>query len=68
MFCRNCGNKLCDEAYVCPNCGVLAAGEKSIQKEGVVDEKKEATLRTLLILMFGLFCVTFLFMILTIPF
>ena len=66
MFCRNCGNKLCDEAYVCPNCGVLAAGEKLIPKEGVVDEKKEATLRTLLILVFGLFCVTFLFVILTI--
>ena len=43
MFCRNCGNKLCDEAYVCPNCGCLANENTLKVKSSVATQSSEET-------------------------
>ena len=39
MFCKNCGNELCEEAYVCPNCGCLVK-ELPKEEEISVDNQK----------------------------
>lgn len=32
MYCRNCGKEIADNAYVCPNCGVLTQAGQEDQK------------------------------------
>lgn len=33
MFCKNCGAEIDDNAYVCPKCGVLTGGNKTIKAD-----------------------------------
>lgn len=69
MFCRNCGNELCDEAYVCPKCGCLANGNESKAKTSVniagvandVGDKKELLAEILMWVAFGLIGLSFIF-------
>ena len=35
MYCSNCGKELCDEAYVCTNCGCL------LKEEPILEENKK---------------------------
>ena len=63
MFCKNCGNELCDGANVCPKCGCLASentfpdGDKVVEKVGATVDKKERQLKIFLMVTFGLiFC------------
>ncbi len=32
MYCTNCGNELCEQAVVCPNCGVPTDNYKTFTK------------------------------------
>lgn len=49
MYCRNCGNKLEDGAYVCTKCGVLASEESSIK----IKNKKESNVLGILSIIFS---------------
>lgn len=60
MFCKNCGNELSDNAYVCPKCGCLANEETSetkpatvVQNENEDKDKKQLLVRVFLILTIG---------------
>ncbi len=33
MFCRNCGSEICNEAVVCPKCGVAVKPLQTIEPE-----------------------------------
>ena len=66
MFCKNCGNELCDEAYVCPKCGRLVEG-KEVEKNSVVNESeknKEKLVKIFLTIAFTLMSFAFFFIIL----
>ena len=51
MYCRNCGNKLDENAYVCVNCGVLVDSNinnsipSRVYREKKKEQKKIATSR-----------------------
>ena len=38
MYCRNCGKEISDQAYVCPNCGVLVQNTNSQKR---IDEEAD---------------------------
>ncbi len=65
MFCRNCGKELCDEAFVCPQCGVLVKENITKQKEKAVVESNKDKIGLIndifLIVSFGLACLALLF-------
>ena len=65
MFCRNCGKELCDEAFVCPQCGVLVNENTGKQKEKSVVESNKDKIGLIndifLIVSFGLACLALLF-------
>ena len=71
MFCSNCGNKLCDEAYVCPNCGCLANGNEpkvkvSAENANGAESKKELLAKIFMWVAFGLIGLSFIFVMLSI--
>ncbi|MBQ8394732.1 MAG: DUF4190 domain-containing protein [Clostridia bacterium] len=41
MFCGNCGKELCEEAVICPNCGILVDLEYTELLEKKKDDKRE---------------------------
>ncbi len=59
MFCKNCGNELSDNAYVCPKCGCLAGETSEAKPVAVVEnesndkDKKQLLVRVFLILTIG---------------
>lgn len=61
MFCRNCGKELCDDAFVCPNCGCLAKDlPKAEVERAPVENKKGSKLTTVALILctisWGLMC------------
>ena len=42
MYCRNCGKEISDQAYVCPNCGVLVQSTTNSQKQRVEESDNES--------------------------
>lgn len=43
MYCRNCGNKLDDNAYVCVKCGILVDRNDNVPSRSISKEKKKDT-------------------------
>lgn len=77
MFCRNCGKELCENAFVCPDCGVLVngtaiMGKGKIEKNEVVTEDVKENKHTLfnvfLIVSFSCACLALIFSIASILF
>ena len=72
MFCRNCGKELCDEEFVCPQCGDLVnENTQKTKKELIftkcIEEKelnkKKLLVKIFLLVSFGLMCVALSLMI-----
>lgn len=38
MYCKNCGNKMLDNAIVCTNCGTLVNGPNLAEKEKIIEQ------------------------------
>lgn len=49
MFCRNCGNKVDENAYICVNCGVVIENEKKQTKK-----KKSGNISGIFSIIFGI--------------
>ncbi|MGM9882355.1 MAG: hypothetical protein ACI31S_05885 [Bacilli bacterium] len=43
MYCRNCGNKVDENAYVCVNCGVLLQKDNNYVRRKVVNNNNSVT-------------------------
>ena len=41
MYCRNCGKEISDQAYVCPNCGVLIQSNSQKQRDDEADNESK---------------------------
>ena len=50
MFCRNCGNKVDEKAYICVNCGVLIDNNSN---NGKKKNKKESNVSGVFAIIFG---------------
>lgn len=65
MFCKNCGKELCEQAFVCPDCGCLTNNttEKSTPATGKANDPidKKGVLKILTMISFGCFCLAFIF-------
>lgn len=67
MFCRNCGKELCEQAYVCPDCGCLVSNVTKAKEETSViarvrDEmEKKSLLKIFLMISFAFLCAALMF-------
>ena len=61
MFCTHCGKEMCDEAYVCTNCGCLLQGDFVVERqEGVNESTQEEQPQTNGIAVAGFICSFFI--------
>ncbi|MBQ7949247.1 MAG: hypothetical protein IJ284_05740 [Clostridia bacterium] len=64
MFCKNCGKELCEQAYVCPDCGCLVGNvAKAREKTSIIqnENEKNGLLKIFLMISFACLCVAFMF-------
>ncbi len=65
MFCKNCGKELCEQAFVCPDCGCLTNNlpEKSVSKaeNNSKPMDKKGAVKLLTVISFGCFCLALFF-------
>ena len=67
MFCKNCGNELSDNAYVCTKCGCLVNEENSETQSTTITESgnKNNDKKSLLVRIFLIITIGFIFAALT---